>query len=32
MQVMAEVRAQFNDQPDIMGIVQAGEAICASLE
>ena len=31
MQVMSEVRAEFSDQPDIMGIVQAGEAICNSL-
>jgi len=31
MQVMSEVRAQFSDSPDIMGIVQAGEAICNSL-
>ncbi len=30
--VMAEVRAQFSGDRDIMGIVQAGEAICASLE
>ncbi len=32
LQVMSEVRAQFSDQADIMGIVQAGEAICNSLE
>ena len=32
MLVMSEVRAQFSDAPDIMGIVQAGEAICYSLE
>ena len=32
LQVMQEVRVQFSDQPDIMGIVQAGEAICATLE
>ena len=32
LQVMQEVRVQFNDQPDIMGIVQAGESICYSLE
>ncbi len=31
MQVMSEVRAQFSDSADIMGIVQAGESICQSL-
>lgn len=31
MDVMAEVKAEFSDDRDIMGIVQAGEAICASL-
>lgn len=31
LQVMSEVRTEFSDHPDIMGIVQAGEAICASL-
>lgn len=31
MQVMAEVRAQFSGDRDIMGIVQAGEEICESL-
>jgi tetratricopeptide (TPR) repeat protein len=32
MVVMAEVRAQFSGDRDIMGIVQAGEEICESLE
>lgn len=31
MSVMAEVRTQFSSDRDIMGIVQAGEAICQSL-
>ena len=31
MTIMAEVRAQFSDDRDIMGIVQAGESICQSL-
>lgn len=31
MDIMGEVRAQFSDQADIMGIVQAGEEICRSL-
>ena len=32
MQVMGEVKIQFSSDRDIMGIVQAGEAICQSLE
>ena len=32
MLIMAEVKAEFSDDRDIMGIVQAGEAICESLE
>ncbi len=32
MVVMAEVRAEFSGDRDIMGIVQAGEEICESLE
>ena len=32
MIIMAEVKAEFSDDRDIMGIVQAGEAICESLE
>lgn len=32
MDIMAEVRTQYSDQADIMGIVQAGEEICRSLE
>ena len=30
--IMAEVRTQYSDDRDIMGIVQAGEEICQSLE
>jgi len=32
MLIMAEVKAEFSGDRDIMGIVQAGEAICQSLE
>ncbi len=32
MLIMAEVKTQFSGNRDIMGIVQAGEAICRSLE
>jgi len=32
MVIMAEVKAEYNGDRDIMGIVQAGEAICQSLE
>ncbi|OQY32274.1 MAG: hypothetical protein B6I38_04845 [Anaerolineaceae bacterium 4572_5.1] len=32
MAVMAEVKAEYSGDRDIMGIVQAGEAICQSLE
>jgi hypothetical protein len=31
MLVMGEVKVQFSGDRDIMGIVQAGEAICQSL-
>jgi len=31
LKVLGQVKAQFSDDRDIMGIVQAGEAICASL-
>ena len=31
MVIMAEVKSQFSDDRDIMGIVQAGEEICQSL-
>ena len=32
MAIMAEVKAEYSDDRDIMGIVQAGEAICQSLD